>query len=343
MKNAFQKSLLALAVLSVVSCGGSGSSSSTSEGSNTGSTGDGSTQTPTTSLAKFSLGLSDAPVDEAEAVFIELDTVTLVRTNEDGTTEETSIEEFTDESGELVESIQVNLLEYQGASQIKVIDEAQEIELENGAYDLEFVVIDAGSYVLLNNDATEHPIKIPSSRLRLGEFTASDSVAQAGDEPAYTVEFDLRQSLVQRGSGNNNNGYIIKPHGVRIVSQTSSGVIEGSVSADLTNLGQCTIYLYGSEVTMYGDMFDQSDENFVMPEGGITAPAPIVTANVDESGAYSIAFVEAGSYQIAIFCGTEEDDNVQFDGLTIPSAADITPDVQSIEVVSQETTTANFG
>lgn len=326
MKELLKQSITTCLILSLAACGGSGSSSSSTEQANT--------------SAIFSLGLSDAPVDEAEAVYIELDSIKLTNTDQSQGKQETIIEKFTDTTGAEVETVQVNLLDFQGSSQIKIVDEAQNIELVNGTYEMELTVIDAGSYVLLDNDATQHAIKVPSSRLRLGEFTVNDEAVQVNDIPAYTVEFDLRQSLVLRGNLNNNNGFIIKPHGVRIVSL--SGNIEGSVSANLTNLGECTVYLYGADVTEYGDVFDINDESFVAPELEITASAPLASTKVSVDGTYSIGFVPTGSYQTALTCGTDIDNNIQFDGLTIPSAADITPDVQIIEVNSGQITTINF-
>lgn len=322
LKNIIRKSLFSILIVSVVGCSDSDS------------------DIDNDTISKFSLGLSDAPVDDAEAVFIELDSISLTKANDDGTVQEVLIDRFTNENGETIETVQVNLLDFQGSSQVKIVDEAQNIELENDVYAMELNVIDSGSYVLLDKDATEYPIKVPSNRLRLGEFTVTSDAVQISGQPAYTVEFDLRQSLVQRGNSKNNNGYIIKPHGVRIVSL--AGGIEGTISSDLTNLGQCTVYLYDSAATEYGDMYDESDDTFVAPDTTISASAPLATAHVTDDGTYAIGFIEAGSYQVALTCGTDVDDNVQFDGLTIPSAADITPDVQSVVVVSQQTTTADF-
>ena len=322
MKELLKNSILTCLTLSLIGCGGSDSASTDN------------------ASAIFSLGLSDAPVDDAVAVYIELDSIKLTNTDQSQGKQETVIETFTDIAGVEVETVQVNLLDFQGSSQIKIVDEAQNIELDNGTYEMELTVVDAGSYVLLDNDATQHAIKVPSSRLRLGEFTVNDEAVQVNNTPAYTVEFDLRQSLVLRGNINNNNGFIIKPHGVRIVSL--SGSIEGSVSTNLTNLGECTVYLYAADVTEYGDVFDINDETFVAPEQVIIASAPLATTKVSVGGTYSIGFVPTGSYQTALTCGTDIDDNIQFDELTIPSAADITPDVQITVVASGEVTTINF-
>lgn len=328
MKKLLKKFTLTCLALSLAGCGGSSSTDNqqVNEEAN--------------ELATFSLGLSDAPVDEAVAVFIELDSIKLINTDQSQGQQETVIETFTDTAGVEVETIQVNLLDFQGSSQIKIVDEAQNIALVNGTYEMELTVVDAGSYVLLDNDAAQHAIKVPSSRLRLGEFTVNDEAIQINNTPAYTVEFDLRQSLVLRGNLNNNNGFIIKPHGVRIVSL--SGAIEGSVSTNFTNLGDCTVYIYEANAIEYGDVFDINDENFVVPAQEITASSPLATTKVSVDGQYSIGFVPTGSYQTALTCGTDVDDNIQFDGLTIPSAAEITPDLQITEVTSGQVTTINF-
>jgi hypothetical protein len=317
------KSILAFAITSVLALSGCNSSDEESN----------------QSTARFSLGISDAPVDNATHVFIEIDAISLSKKDEESGSTEWRIESF-DIDGQMEETVKVNLLDYQGSSQLVIVDESQQIEVDLGEYDMELEVVDSGSYVLLDNDATEHAIKVPSGRLKLGDFTVTDAAVQVNDEPAYTIEFDLRKSLVLRGNANNNNGFIIKPHGVRIVSL--AGSIEGTISADLTNLGQCVVYLYADDVTEFGDMYDADDENFVMPENSITATAPLATTVVADNGSYEIGFVQAADYQVALTCGTQSDDNVQFDGLTIPSASDLTPEVVTITVEQQQATTVNF-
>jgi len=282
--------------------------------------------------AKFSLGVSDAPVEEAEVVSIEIDSITLRNSDNN---EEVLIENFTNEAGDTVATIQVNLLEFTGMSQMKIIDEAQGITLDDGIYTMELVIVDAGSYVMLENDANEYDIKVPSSRLKLGEFTVSSDAVQVDDKPAYTVEFDLMKSLVQRGNDPAKNGFIIKPHGVRILSL--SGAITGIISPENTNLGACMVYLYDEEATILADLFDSSDDTFVGDEPAATAPLATTTVAVD--GTYTIGFVPEGTYTAALRCNTEIDDNVQYDGLTIPSPEG---NSQVIHVSAGVTSNANF-
>lgn len=156
---------------------------------------------------------------------------------------------------------------------------------------------------------------MPSSRLRLGEFSVHSDAIQVADKPAYTIEFDLTQSLVLRGNDPAKNGYIIKPHGVRIVSLY--GDITGTVSPENTNLGDCMVYLYDGAPTALADIFDSSDETFL---GEVpTATEPLAATNVAVDGSYSIGFVPEGDYTVALRCNTEVDDNVQYDQLVISS------------------------
>ena len=293
--------------------------------------------------AKFSLGVSDAPVDEAEIVMIQIDSIKLTTTDESNGKQEILIENFTYED-EIVDSIQVNLRDFTGTQQMKIIDEAQGITLDDGVYTMELNVIDAGSYVVLETNGEQYDIKIPSSRLILGEFTVHSDAVQVDDKPAYTIEFDLTQSLVLRGNDPAVNGYIIKPHGVRIVSLY--GDISGTVSAENTNDGACMVYLYDGTLTESADLADLFDSSDVSFEGPVpTAIAPLAATNVDVTGAvdingtYSIGFVPEGDYTLALRCNSETDDNIQYEQLTIPSVED---NLQTINVSPDSPSIVNF-
>jgi len=281
--------------------------------------------------AKFSLGVSDAPVENAEIVNIEIDRITLTNSNNQ---QQVVIEEFSNgDNVDPVDTIQVNLLDFTGIQQLKIVDEAQGITLEQGTYTMELTIIDEGSHVILKGDpkSTEYDIKVPSSRLRLGEFVVNSEAVQVEDTPAYTVEFDLTQSLVLRGNDPAKNGYIIKPHGVRIVSLY--GAIEGNVTPD----GPCMVYLYQGNATEFADLFDSNAGNFI-GEAPATASAPLAATNVVD-GLYSIGFVPEGDYTVALRCNNEIDDNVQYDILTIPSPAG---NSQAITVNAGFTSPADF-
>ena len=200
---------------------------------------------------------------------------------------------------------------------------------------MELIIVDSGSYVMLNNDANEYDIKVPSSRLRLGEFTVHTDAVQLGNTPAYTIEFDLMKSLVLRGNDPGKNGYIIKPHGVRI--ESLSGAIVGSIAPENTNLGPCMVYLYNDSPATLADLFDSSDETFIGEEP--TATAPLAATNVAVDGSYSLGFVAEGDYTVALRCNTEIDNNVQYDQLVIPSPEG---NSQAVKVSVGNTSEVNF-
>lgn len=282
----------------------------------------GSSDDDTEVTAPFSLGISDAPFDTADAVFIEIDKITL--TSADGTI--TEINDFDGDS-----SIGINLMDYQGADQVMIINESQGIELPLGPAEMELTIIDAGSYVLLTGDTQEYPIKVPSSRLRLGEFNVTLGAVQVENVPGFTIEFDLRRSLVQRGNDPAKNGFIIKPHGVRITSSASSGTIAGNVDMAAFMAAEADsacgnvdsfVYLYAGDVLASEDMLiDMVDDAYAgepaIPEGSIKPFASTaITLNADNSYSYEFGFVpngdsflgepdvDAATYTVAFVCGT---------------------------------------
>ncbi|WP_068545603.1 DUF4382 domain-containing protein [Thalassotalea crassostreae] len=238
----------------------------------------------------FSLGISDAFVDDAMHVVITIDEIRLIPVNDSDDDDDDDDDSDDDDSRETIiidsfsggETVSIDLLQYTGSDQLTVISEDDDIEVPLGAYRMELVVVDESSYVVLKNDANNcdvgddisfaegpgcYDIKVPSSRLRLGSFDVVLGASETASGPAYTVEFDLTQSLVLRGNEPAKNGFIIKPHGVRITGSTSSGHIEGDVdlaailalSTDLDPL--CT----GDVHTVYLYQGDQSEnaENLV--------------------------------------------------------------------------------
>ncbi|WNC73419.1 DUF4382 domain-containing protein [Thalassotalea psychrophila] len=332
-----------------------------------------SSNEPTVSVP-FSLGVSDAFVDDAEEVNIEIDKITI--TSSDGDVDE--IDMFYDaESDSQVDTIKINLLDYQGDDQVTIVNESAGIELAVGTSTMELTVIDSGSYVVLDEYADDFPdedkvkydIKVPSSRLRLGGFDVVLGATQTEDTPGFTIEFDLTKSLVLRGNDPAKNGFIIKPHGVRIINSASNGTISGVVNLlDEAMLG-CegdihTVYLYKGEKSAIENSFlaDNFDPDFVDNAAPPEAEEPFTSTMVmkDEEGelSYEIGFIPNGDtfgggvpedsfYRIAFACNVGdvnldpawEDESEIFNDLMIPN-----PDTQLtvVEVLTGQTVTVDF-
>ncbi|TRX57330.1 DUF4382 domain-containing protein [Thalassomonas sp. M1454] len=309
----------------------------------------------------FSLGVSDAVVDDADEVNIEIDAVTVIIEGQD----DVVINSFDGN-----ETVKINLLDFPGSEQLTIISEDDDVVIPVGTHSLELLVVDSGSYVLLIDDPQQYSIKVPSSRLRLGEFDVVLGAAETENGPAYTVEFDLDKSLVQRGNDPAKNGFIIKPHGVRIVSSASSGTIAGNIDMDAfmaANPGcdsiNNMIYLYkgshvDAELGMLTDNVDLDDEEYPVdaPKPSDAAILPFastpVMMNEDQSYSYEIGFVpngdsfdggentEEATYTVAFACGaSDQDDAIVYDQLVI---ANPDTEIQEVIVVTGETVMADF-
>lgn len=197
---------LSSAALLLTACGGGGGD-------------DSSTQTATVSFA-----VSDAPVDYASSVTIGFTQIELVQQNGE------SIFLDVNPDDPSVDYEQIDLLDYQGANSALIITN-QEIPV--GTYRNLILHISSESNVNFVDDADgTQDLKQPSNRLRLGSFTVSNEATQA-----FTIEFDLRSSLVMRGNSGTQNGYILKPHGVSILSNSDVVSLSGSVDQTLLDEG----------------------------------------------------------------------------------------------------------
>lgn len=256
--------------------------------------------------------VSDAPVEGLSEVVIAFDQLEFIHADGERT--------FHD----IVGYEQINLLDYPGTEAALIMSD---IALRTGTYKNLIIHIrpEQGlNYVMkIATPGVEENLKQPSNKLKLGGFTVADEAVQA-----FTIEFDLRQSLVMRGNNSNNNGYILKPHGVTIINNDIAASLKGIVDSSLFNVGFCVtdtgnyVYLYeghSSDSTPLIDNFDADDEAF---NGTLPAPSartPYASTSVDfVTGNYAFGYLPPGNYTVAFSCSAVGDDPVQFDSLVIP-------------------------
>lgn len=181
---------------------------------------------------------------------------------------------------------------------------------------------------MIKTDAlgVQEDLKQPSNKLKLGGFTVTDEAVQA-----FTIEFDLRQSLVLRGNNNNNSGYNLKPHGVTIIDNDGAASLSGSVDESLFAADSCVatghfVYLYQGKELDADDLVDNVDlldadfNHMNSPAAGFIAP--YASTGLDDVNDFAFGFLPAGDYTLAFSCSAVADDPVQFDGLTIPDPVD---------------------
>lgn len=275
---------------------------------------DSDTTQPQTALVSFSI--SDAPVDDADAVVVAFDAIELK--HESGQSYFINVVD-TETSDDYQ---QINLLDYQGTDAKLIVSDER---IQVGSYKEMILHTKSGNsynWVIANGT---HDLKIPSNKLKLGGFEVSEETVQA-----FTIEFDLRKALVQRGNNSNNNGYNLKPHGVSIVDNSSAASLKGTVDVNLFSAGEaCTadtgnfVYLYAGHNHTSDVLIDNIDENdpdyrkdTELPEGYV---APYASASVTELGNYAFGYIPAGAYTVAFSCSATDDDPIQYDQLIIPN------------------------
>ncbi|EGR0788546.1 DUF4382 domain-containing protein [Vibrio vulnificus] len=265
--------------------------------------------------ASVSFYVSDAPVDKASSVSISFSMVELV--DDEGNSFFLDVIPSTG-----LDYQTVDLMEYQGENS-QLIVSTQPVPVGSYKELILHVTNENGvNYVIDENG--QQPLKQPSNKLKLGSFDVTSEAVQL-----YTIEFDLRQSLVMRGNLGSNNGYILKPHGVSIVSNASAVSISGNVDDNLlTGDESCTadsqafIYLYegeGHDSANLIDLVDEDDPEFdsqnPVPENAVK---PIASAGLDENNNYAFGFLNAGTYTVAFSCNAGDDNPIQYDGTAIP-------------------------
>lgn len=302
-----QLSIAALTASALVACGGS------------------SDDTTDSQTATFNLGISDAPIDNAAEVVVCFNSIELTGQGqpvqyEVGVDLEVPAgnDLCRDNNGDVIaNTVGIDLLQFTGSEQTQFLQDAT---IDAGTYSQLRLVIGEGSYARVdlenNGTQTDIPVRVPSNELKLDGFTAD-----AGGNLNFTAEFDLRQGMTNPIG---QEGFILKPRGVRLVDNSTVGHLQGSVSEELLlNETSCEVapddlttpvafvYLYegvGYELSALADI------------GGNEEQQPYASTAVYFDGVssydYEIGFVRAGEYTAALTCNgnddSEADDNIAF-------------------------------
>ena len=276
-------------------------------------------------FSNFTLNISDAPVDNASEVVVFFSTVEL-RGNGDAITID-----VTDSNGDPRE---IDLLTLQGNAFASLIED---FELPAGEYTQIRIPVSEASYVVMDDGTW--PLSVPSGEVKLDGFTAL-----AGEEQTFTVEFDLRKSLVDPQG---QDEVFLKPRGIRLVDNSEAGGIEGRVGESLLTQAACSVksdFTYGNAVYVFEgtglDVASLGDDADTSATDTEFRPVAIATVNTDASSdqsSYGLGYLEAGDYTLALTClghldEPETDDDNEFSFLT----------VKEVTVAANEVTIANF-
>lgn len=265
----------------------------------------------------LNLSVTDAPVDDAEHVWIEFDGV-----------------EIKPSGGDLVDITydtprQLDLLALTGGVAEVIVDnqvlpagQVQWIRLKVNATQGGDPADD--SYIVIGG--VPYELRIPSGDERGLQLNRPITIPENGIA-TFTIDFDLRKSVHERSG----MVYNLRPT-LRLIDNSTDGALSGTVSAAALTAAGCAsgddAAVYVFEGTAVPDDVDGAD------------PEPVSTAIVDWEGgdyAYTVAFLEAGDYTAAFTCDAGSDDPALDDSATVAFTG-----TAPVTIVAGQTTTQDF-
>jgi len=248
------------------------------------------------------VGITDAPVDTADAVVIHFSEV-LIHAADGTRTTIPVTDPVTRQPGR-----SIDLLAQTGGKQVVLFEQS----LPAGQYNWMRLDVDfdeTRTYIEIGPN--RYPLRCTSCEQNGVKLNRSFTI-DADQTTAFTLDFDLRKSI-----NFSKNGYHLRPT-VRVVVSSAAGSIEGAIDSALIGgdpLG-CAVYVYeGHDIT---------PDDIYLPDGNIPAVQhnnPVTTARVTDIGnnnyRYTAAFLPAGQYTLALSCEAandiaETDDDISF-------------------------------
>lgn len=243
-----------------------------------------------TATGKASISMTDAAVDaeNVTGVFLSVSEVQAI-----SSTETRTVATFDD-------ARVFNLMDYQNG-EVYTLGEG---DLEAGTYEEIRLIISgtADSYIEFD-DGTTDPLEIPSGTSSGYKVKGAFEVA-ANTTTALVADVDLRKALVLTGEGT----YKLRPTG-RLLEIEGTGTIQGSIQGAIDPSEQVVVYAYQKGT------FESSEEN-EPAEGSSRYENSVNSAIVAEDGSYTLAFMEAGEYEliVASYSNLDEDEDLEFMG-----------------------------
>lgn len=323
--NNFNTVLVCLICCALSACGGSSSGSSETPDVTP-------MPTPTPAVDPVvSFSISDAPLDSVTSVNVTFDSITLKSANDNQDDDSGILLPVLDSEGN-ASTITIDLMQYQNGDEKLLIGNTS---IAEGDYS--HLILNTSGCPQNQNGSTEFcwvidqdgrkPLKTPSNKLKLGEFSVTNVAEQS-----YTIEFNLRSSLVSTANG---ASYNLKPHGVRIIDAMTDSMLLGDVDVNLLTAGEgCegvfqvdtdhgkVVYLYQHNFANNETMMDEYDVDIVKNTLPVDAVKPIASTNVSFDSEqnryfYNFAHLMAGEYTVAFSCSAIGDDPEEYDGIVI--------------------------
>lgn len=258
----------------------------------------------------LSVGITDAPVDMAEAVVVQFTGVELKPRGGSAF----SIDFATPKS--------LDLVQLQGEERALLLDDE---EIAAGEYEWMRLKVNADpnlagdSYLRLEVGGAECEMRVPSGN-ETGLKLVRGFTIGVGTTTDFTIDFDLRKSVVAPPGQTttvdtcDNQAFMLKP-ALRIVDNLQVGTISGDVDPNLitASCAGSDVAPYPGNVYLFGPipvgeivtLDDYDDYDGVDPDpNGADA---LTSAMVDPATfRFTIGFVPAGDYRVAYTCGLDD-------------------------------------
>ena len=241
---------------------------------------------------QVSLSITDAPIDNAEAVEIVFTGV-----------------EIQPETGSVISidfqtAKTVNLLDLNnGLSEKLLTDEP----LEEGKYSSIKLKIDIdNSFITI--DGTVFPLRIPDGA-ESGLQVARDFTVSFSGSTDLIIDFDLRKSLFN--PEDDNSDYVLRPT-LRLLDINESGSISGQVDASLlSSFSAC----FDDSGTVNADLYVFSGADITPNDIDGSVPVVVTSTNILADMTYKIGYLEAGDYTVSLTCEADLDDPATNDSI----------------------------
>jgi hypothetical protein len=289
------------------------------------------------------VGLTDAPVDQADAVVVQFTGVELKPMGGAAFSRDFSVPKTLD------------VLALQGTTRALLLDDES---VPAGEYEWMRLKVNADpavrdSFVTIGGQECE--MRIPSGA-ETGLKLVRGFTVGVGTVTDFTIDLDLRKSVVQppgqRADAGTCNGqvYLLKP-ALRIVDNLQVGAISGTIDSSLLSASSCvastakpgSVYLFGPVTT--------TDPAPTVPDDVDGNPAdgadPITSARVSaDTFKYTIGFVPVGRYVVAYTCDAD-DSTIDADAVPTPpdtgEVVNFTPvNGTTVDVTANQTVTVDF-
>lgn len=254
------------------------------------------------------VSITDAPVDNAEAVVIHFTEATLH--GPDGNTTVKVIDPVTNQPGR-----SIDLLLLQGGMWTGLFTDT----VTAGHYSWIRLTLDMSqSYIQINGQ--QFALRCTSCENNGYRLNRSFKVATDGTM-AFMLDFDLRKSITAPSSGTD---FILRPT-VRVVETAASSNITGEIDLNLiANLGGftgCSVYAFDGNDALLDDVYIPVDMTIPSVQNNPVSTAKVVYEN--NIYQYTLSFLPAGNYTVALTCDADMDSAANDDVLTFSDPVNV--------------------